>query len=227
VTDLADLPANRTASPPSGLRERRRQALTAEIEAVALDLFAERGFAEVTVDDIANAAGISRRTFFRYYASKDDLLLAERLAWVDHLHKTVESRPPDEPVLTSLHHAMADLAEQCRGRRQIFARRQQILADDDALRARLAGQMLPWTDLLTDAVAKRLRLDPAHDVRPALLATAAGAAFHAALRTWVAGDEPTGEHDLPALLDDAFALLADGLGGIDTVPAGPPTAGRP
>jgi AcrR family transcriptional regulator len=201
--------------PTATLRERRRLLLFDEIEQVALRLFATRGFAQVTVDDIATAAGISRRTFFRYFATKDDVLVADKRVRAEHVQAAFDARPPDEPVLASLHGVLTDLAREMAERREALVLREQILTADAELRARVTGQLAPWTDLLIRSVAARLRTDPAVDIRPALLVLASVAAFHAAMRVWIADDTA----DLAALFDEGATLVADGLGAVDDLAA--------
>src|ERR1700683_4396678 len=71
--------------PPATLRERRRRRQAGAIERVALKLFAERGYASVTIDQIATAAEISPRTFFRYFENKEDVLFGDRQRYEDTL----------------------------------------------------------------------------------------------------------------------------------------------
>ncbi len=198
------------------LRDRRRQLLTEEIEAAALDLFARDGFAQVTVDDIATAVGISRRTFFRYFATKEDVLTADKRVRAEQVQAALAARPPDEPVLTSLRAVFTDLAHAMAAARGPLVLRERILDADDDLRARVAGQMAPWTEPLIHSVATRLRTDPATDVRPSLLVLSMVAAFHAARRVWLA-DETA---DLATRFHEGADLLARGLEGVDPlVPA--------
>src|SRR5205085_1024240 len=81
-----------SAAPVEGLRERHRKRTAADLESAALDLFCERGFDAVTIDDIASAADVSRRTFFRYFASKEDVILSDHPRRLDELQAT--SPPP-------------------------------------------------------------------------------------------------------------------------------------
>jgi AcrR family transcriptional regulator len=195
------------------LRDRRRQLLTEEIQQLALELFARDGYAQVTVDDIAAAAGISRRTFFRYFSAKEDVLVADRRVRAEQVQAALDARPPDEPVLTSLRHVLTDLARTLAAQRASLVLRESILATDPELRARVTGQLAPWTDALIRSVATRLRTDPNADVRPSLLVLATVAAFHAAQRVWLA-DEGA---DLVALFEEGADLVAGGLDAVDPV----------
>src|SRR2546430_17011111 len=95
-----------SAAPVEGLRERHRKRTAADLEEAALTLFAERGFDAVTIDDIPAAADVSRRTFFRYFASKQDVILPNHPPPLDDLHAALDRRPPDQPAFTALRHAI-------------------------------------------------------------------------------------------------------------------------
>ena len=94
------------------LRDRARSAIRDEVSKQAWTLFAEQGFEATTVDQIAEAAGMSRRTFFRYFAGKDELLL-ERLAEADaEIADRLRERPADEPAWPALRAALAESVSQ-------------------------------------------------------------------------------------------------------------------
>src|SRR5207245_9584963 len=93
------------------LRERHRKRTAADREEAALSLFNERGFDAVTIDDIASAADVSRRTFFRYFASKEDVILSDHPRRLDELQAALDRRPAEEPALTALRNAVLCLAD--------------------------------------------------------------------------------------------------------------------
>ncbi len=91
----------------SGPRVGRRRSTTQDhITDVALDLFAARGFDEVSVDDVAQAAGIARRTLFRYYASKNAIPWGDFDAYLDHMRDLLDDMDPDVPISEALRSAL-------------------------------------------------------------------------------------------------------------------------
>lgn len=89
-----------------GLRERTRRAVTAEIAASAQRLFVERGFEATTIDDIAGAVGMSQRSVFRYFATKEDIVLGKFDLVLEDMLTALRQRPPGEEVWTSLRHVL-------------------------------------------------------------------------------------------------------------------------
>ena len=85
---------------------RRRSTTQDHITDVALDLFASRGFDEVSVDDVATAAGIARRTLFRYYPSKNAIPWGDFDAHLDHMRNLLDEVPDDAPVSVALRSAL-------------------------------------------------------------------------------------------------------------------------
>src|SRR5438270_8709824 len=122
--------------PRPGLRERRKRLTAAELEAAALRLFSERGFDAVTVDDIAAEADVSRRTFFRYFASKEDVLLADHFVQLSRLREAMAARPPDEPILTALRNALLSITGDFGDRKEKIILRGHIMRDTPSLQAR-------------------------------------------------------------------------------------------
>jgi AcrR family transcriptional regulator len=85
-----------------GKRELNKRATREALDAAAKRLFAERGYVHTTVRDIADAAGVTERTFFRYFAGKEELILDEVLDWIPVLHQAIVARPVDEPPLVAV-----------------------------------------------------------------------------------------------------------------------------
>lgn len=210
-------------SPPvEGLRERRRQRTLARLEEVAIRLFSERGYDAVTVDDIAAEAEVSRRTFFRYFPGKEEVLFADNHRRLDELRAALAARPGEEPALTALRRAIMSMAGDYEHDRDRLLRRAKIMSETPALYARSLASQREGEQAVTDLVAEWLRVDPATNLAPGVVAAATLAAVRVAIYTWLAGG---GEEHLPTLVAEALDLLDGGLQ--SCVPeAGPPPAPR-
>ena len=198
----------RIAPPPRDLRRRARDAVRAEIAETAFQLFTERGFDQTTVDDIAAAAGLSRRSFFRYFASKEDAVLGMLNAVGDAIAAELAARPADEPPWTSLRRALDVPVTTYLGDPTVALARFRLIHHTPALRTTLLDKQDRWQRSLAQGLAARLGEDPARDPRPELLAATALAALDVASRRWLASD---GHANLATLLDESFALLAHDL----------------
>jgi AcrR family transcriptional regulator len=194
------------------LQERRRRETSAEVSRVAMRLFAERGYDAVTVDEIATAVGISPRTFFRYFASKDDVVLQYRRRLDDRLVAALRAVPARGGAFTALRDAYLETATTAPDERAKWARRSQVLFDTPALGARAHAEQCAKDGALVAALAERMGVDPAVDPRPHLLAVTMVAAAGAAFAAWVADG---GRDDPAARLDGCFSLLGGGLGTLD------------
>jgi AcrR family transcriptional regulator len=97
-------------SPASaGLRVRKRAQTHARIQAEAMRLFLERGFEATTLDDIAQAAGVSRRSLFHYFESKEEIVFSTKGDFPDLIAQAVGRRPADEPLLEMVENALIDM----------------------------------------------------------------------------------------------------------------------
>lgn len=99
-------------TPPPGRREANKQATRAALREAAARLFAEQGYEATTVAQIASAARVGERTFYRYFDGKDDLLAEQALAWIDVLHQTIRDRPAQEGPYLAVARAMSVVAGQ-------------------------------------------------------------------------------------------------------------------
>jgi mycofactocin system transcriptional regulator len=193
---------------------RRPSTSRAELERVALDLFTSRGFDETTVDDIAAAAGIGRRTFFRYYASKNDAVWGDFDVQLDRLRRWLEACDPAVPLMDAVHHAVLTFnrlpAEQVPWHR----RRMRLILNTPALQAHSTPMYARWRGVIAEFAAGRVGA-AAPDLLPQLIAYAALGAAVASYEQWLRDEDA----ELEPLLDEAMAELSRGFGGHE--------AGRP
>jgi AcrR family transcriptional regulator len=200
-----------------GLRERHRLRTEAALEHAALRLFAERGFDVVTVDDIAARADVSRRTFFRYFASKEDVLLSDHPRRLAQLRRALAGRPEDEPALTALRHAILSMTGGYEEERQRLLDRATIMEHTPSLHARSLAHQRLWEEAVAGMVAERMGVDPTVDLRPGVVAASTLASLRVAVAAWLARD---GQPHLPTLVAEALDLLDGGLErGLTRLPA--------
>jgi AcrR family transcriptional regulator len=197
-----------SAAPVEGLRERHRKRTAADLEDAALALFCDKGFDGVTIDDIAASADVSRRTFFRYFASKEDVILSDHPKRLDELQAALNRRPDDEPALTALRHAILSLAGSYEEQRDHMLARFRLVTDTPALEARSLCLQRNWETSVTAMLAERMGVDPAKDLRPGTVAATTMAAMRVATANWLAGG---GQGDFPAIVAAALDLLDGGL----------------
>jgi AcrR family transcriptional regulator len=195
--------------PRPGLRERRKALTAAELEAAAYRLFGERGFDNVTVDDIAVEADVSRRTFFRYFASKEDVLLADHFVQLARLREAMDARPDDEPIVTALRNSVLSLTSDFEERKEKVVIRARLMRDTPSLQARSLVHQQLWENAMQEMVADRLGVDPVKDLRPGVVAAAALAAMRVAFTIWLTAGC---DGDVIALTTEALDLLDGGLG---------------
>jgi len=198
-----------TGDAGTGLRERKKQRTHAEITAAAARLFAERGFDAVTIDEIAEAADVSPRTFYRYVSSKEDLVFGDLAETIEGMERLLAARPADEPVLDSLRAIVMIRAEEIDRDPERTIRQGSLIRSTPALQLRRHERQAALEAALTPLVAARLGTDDPTDLRAALVVAATFTAFRVATVAWLDRSDPT---TLTQLLDDALAQLAAGLG---------------
>lgn len=187
-----------------GLRERRRDATRRSLEDAALRLFARDGFDATTVEAIAAAAEVSPRTFFRYFATKDEVLNPERRTRQARLRDAVAAAPLEglDDLAVALA-ALADLADDLVADRELLLLQRQAVITSPVLRGRTYDVLQSWQQTLAVALAAR-RGAPLDDLA-ALSAAAAGiGVWQAVVARWL--DDRSGR-DLGDLLAEAVAGL--------------------
>jgi AcrR family transcriptional regulator len=141
-----------------GLRERKKAATQALLRETALSLFSERGFAAVSVDEIATGADVSRSTFFRYFGSKESVLFDEIDETGDVFLKHLNERPPNETPWEAFEKALIATSEPNVGdeqRNQQQRMLDELLRTDPALHGRRRAMIERWTDVLAAVFARR------------------------------------------------------------------------
>jgi mycofactocin system transcriptional regulator len=196
---------------------RRRSTTQDHITDVALDLFASRGFDEVSVDDVAQAAGIARRTLFRYYSSKNAIPWGDFDAHLDHMRNLFDEVPDDVPVSAALRSAL--LAFNSFGEAETVRHRQRmrVILETDALQAHSMTMYAGWRGVVADYVARRLGVKPTDLVPQTTAWTMLGVAL-SAYEHWLADGSSatggTGARALQRALGNAFDTVSAGLAGL-------------
>jgi AcrR family transcriptional regulator len=190
--------------PPLGLRERKKAKTRAAIQVHALQLFAAQGYAATTVDQIAEAAEVSQSTFFRYFPTKEDVVLHDRFDPL--LLAAFAIQPPElgpiAAIRSALHAVFGELSQQELEEERL---RGALVITEPELRARALDQTASALQDFSEAVAARLGRPADAKIRNLV-----GAVFGVCMAAFVtAGDEPGA--DYLKLMDDALAHLEAGL----------------
>ena len=176
--------------PDGGTRERNVAATRKRIAEVALDLFQRRGYAETTIDEIAVAAEVGRRTIFRHFPTKEAIL-------VDHLatrrevtlHR-LQERPATEPLLVSLHTVLRELAETGFDRRLLAQIRTVLTTEPRLARDELSSGSLQFERKLAETLQRRVgETRPALEIKAVTLMAVGW--FTAATHVYLIEDRPS------------------------------------
>jgi AcrR family transcriptional regulator len=195
---------------PSGLRERKKARTRASIREHALRLFREQGYAETTVEQIAEAAEVSPSTFFRYFPTKEDVVLQDDFDPI--AIERFEAQPPGLSPIAALRAAMREAFDVAPAEQVGLWRELNELATSvPELRARALDDWLRSMNMIAGLMAKRLGRDP-DDLGVRILAGAVLGVGISVMMTAL-GDPSA---DIMELMDEGLAMLEDGL------PLGPP-----
>jgi TetR/AcrR family transcriptional regulator, regulator of mycofactocin system len=178
----------------------------ARVERVALDLFSRRGFENVTSDEVADAAGISRRTFFRYYATKADAVWGDFAGHVARLEGLLAAGDPARPVLASVCAAYVEVNDYQEAELPLLRERMQLILGEPALLAHSQLRFAEVDRVVARYVAARTGASPS-DLVPRLVAASTRAAATTAFQVWLA-DVPS---SLTRHLHLAFDEMAAGF----------------
>lgn len=186
-------------------REEKKQATHLAITDAAWDLFARNGYDDTTVDDIAAAAAVSQRTFFRYFDSKEAVLFGAWRDEFDELARRMRERPADEAPMAAMLGALISLAGYYKRQRAERIERARLVATSPNVGRYQQVTISPaFQEMLSDALADRLAVDPTEDLRPALYAAVGMAVVRTATDRWLTDPEGI---DLAELIRAGFAAL--------------------
>ena len=183
VTETETVPAG---VPAEGTRTR--------VERAALDLFTLRGFENVTTDEVADAAGISRRTFFRYFATKADAVWGDFAGHVARLELRLAAADPAQPVLASVCAAYVEVNDYAEAELPLLRERMRLILTEPALLAHSQVRYAEVDQIVSRHVAARTGASPT-DLVPRLVAATTRAAATTAFEAWLADERSSlGRH---------------------------------
>lgn len=188
----------------SALREVARTAVRDEVLRHAWQLFAVQGFEATTVDQVAGAAGMSRRTFFRYFSGKDELIVAPMIDAGHRVAEALAARPAKERAWPALRAAFDTVVRIQDEKAEPSRTLQRLLRDEPGVRASLEERRRYWVSLLTPLVEPRLPSGPNLQLRAEAVASAAIACLDMTQEVW----SDSGHQTLSALLDRAMGAVA-------------------
>lgn len=198
-------------TPPAkpGLRERKKQQTRETIARAGLQLFAERGYDQTTLADIAEAANVSPRTIFAYFENKEDILFCEEASVFERLKRMLDDRPEGTTTVDAIREFLSSIEPLDESARL----RKQIVMATPALQVRLGARHAQIEPMLAASIAKDLGADPG-DLRPMLVAASITAAFMSVSDRFSqaeASAEPLSHEQAMALLDEVVDFLRGGL----------------
>jgi len=193
---MTDIPRTRTIA---------RAAVRADISQAAFELTRERGFHNITVDDMAAAAGVSRSTLLRYFGSKEEAVLSAFDAHADRFAQALRARPREEDEWTALRRAMQGVVEYYLQDPVGALAISKLILETPALSGRQLEKTHTWRPTLTAALAERAGLSEQVPIALAVKVAAALECLNIAVERWAAAD---GKPSLEELLDEGFDALS-------------------
>jgi AcrR family transcriptional regulator len=201
----------------AGLRERKRESTRKSIWHSALQMFAERGYDNVTVEEIADYCAVSPRTIFRYFGAKEDVLFAGTEARRMLLLHAIEVQPPGLSAFRALERACRAVAEDYEPDLELMRTRARIVEASPLLQPRNAGLPQQWDGDVVLLLRKSGRAGAMTNLELRLLVGASMSALRICIEEWIST-----EQNLLTLFDTAFARLGSGLTGEPAPAAGYP-----
>lgn len=202
-----------TAAASTARPGRRPVTSRAELESVSLDLFVRHGFEAVSVEDIAETAGIGRRTFFRYFPSKNDAVWGDFDAQLSEWRAWFDACPDEVPLLAAVRRAVVAFNSYDEAALVVHRQRMRIILGTPTLQAHSTLRYGAWREVVSEFVARRLG-ERVTDLRPRVVGQVALACALAAYEQWLHDDtDPTIDRTRPLAdyIEEALFVLGDDI----------------
>jgi AcrR family transcriptional regulator len=194
---------------PAGLRERKKAATRQSLGYAAMRLAVERGIDNVLVEDIAQAAGVSTRTFNNYFASKYEAICALTFDRAVRMGTALRDQPAGEPLWQAITNAvMSEYGVADRALDEQWMAGVRLVTSAPELRGEYLKVQAMNQYALAEAIAVRTGFRPDASMFPRILAASVTAAVQAALERWLYADPPTA---LAPLISESLRQLAEGM----------------
>jgi AcrR family transcriptional regulator len=197
----------------TGLRERKKQRTRDAISRAALELFAERGYQETTLAEIAEVADVSTRTIFAYFPSKEDILFCDYAAMRDGLARALTERPGGKDALGTLRDFILTAVHE---KGELQAKLERVITGDETLRSHKRARLAQLQELLAAAIADDLATGP-DDLRPHVAAASLTAAFEV-LDEKGQALPPSSSEEVAAAIDPIISFVRAGLRALTASP---------
>ncbi|WTJ91227.1 TetR/AcrR family transcriptional regulator [Streptomyces sp. NBC_01537] len=192
-----------TTAPKPGLRERKKIQTRQAIRHAAYRLFADQGYDGTTVEQIAAAADVSASTVFRYFPTKEDIVLSDE--YDPLMEAALRARPAGEPFVESIRQAVVGLIREMYATERLdLLARMRLVRDVPAIRARMGENMQLSCGMVARALAERDG-GSGNEFELRVVASALLAAWSEAIMAWA---EAEGREDLGDVLDRTLRLLS-------------------
>ena len=196
------------AAPPISHRERKKLATRQSIHNAAFELVYRHGLSGTTIESICDQAGVAPRTFWAYFASKEDAVINRDPDQSAVMHDALVARPADEDPFAALRSVLEGYISGRLDDADRAVRRHEMIRREPPLMAAVAAQFDEIERALVAAVADRLGLDVDADLLPSVLVMAACGACKLAVQRWA---DQQGRVSFDDLFDAALTRLAEGL----------------
>ncbi|WP_330475921.1 TetR/AcrR family transcriptional regulator [Terrabacter sp. C0L_2] len=190
-----------------GLRERKKRETRRALNLAALDLVEEKGFAAVTTEEIASRAGVSARTFFNYFPSKEAAVIGTTAEELESYAAALEEDVDGETPLESLRRILASMLAPSSIDKELRARRRRILLGEPSLAPALVGNNIRIENALTAALERRLGVRSGASLEARLTVAVA----IAAVRACIEHQQNGGSGRLERNIDQAFERIGAGV----------------